>query len=190
MEALMEVLLLHDGELADIAALLRELGIGFEEGRAIHSLEGMPGLVIGTPQRLLRWSCDGDPRSVARMAFCDGGGRTLDRKLEAEGIDFILRRPIHPTALRLLLLHLVYRGPERRRLRRVSAAVPVKFRTGLWPRSGLLLEFSVGGCQLLTDAALPEKQSIRLTLPATLGLGRKLAIKGRVVRSIVAPSGA
>lgn len=189
METLMEVLLLHDGELSDIAALLDDLGVSWVEGRSAHTIAGTPGLVIGTPQHLLRWESDGDVRSVSRMAFCDGGGRTLDRKLEAEGIDFILRRPIHPTALRLLILHLIYRGPERRRLRRVSAAVPVKYRTGLWPRSGLLLEFSVGGCQLLTDDRLPADKAIRMTLPSDLGLGRKLAIKGRVVRSELAPDG-
>lgn len=187
METLTEVLLLHEGELSDVAALLDELGATWAQGRAAWCIEGSPGLVLGTPQHLLRWR--GDASAATRVAVCAGGGRTLDRKLEAEGVDFIVRRPIHPAALRLLLLHLVYRGPERRRLRRVSAAVPIRFRTGLWPRTGLLLEFSVGGCQLLTDSELPAGQAIRLSLPSDLGLGRKLKIRGRVRRSQPAPAG-
>ncbi len=186
--ALTEVVLLHEGELSDVAGLLDELGASWVEGRAAQLITGTPGVVIGTPQHLLRWHGDND--GVARVAVCDGGGRTLAKKLELEGIDFIVRRPIHPAALRLLILHLIYRGPERRRLRRVSAGLPVKYRMGLWPRPGLLLEFSVGGCQMLCDSELPAGQNLRMTLPAELGLGRKLKIQGRVVRSKPAEEGA
>lgn len=192
METLMEVLLLHEGELTDVGGLLGELGVSWVEGRSAQSHAGSPGLVIGTPASLLRW--DNDGHGAARIAVCDGGGRTVERKLAADGVDFILRRPVHPAALRLLIHHLIYRGPERRRLRRVSAAHPVKFRTGSFPgrlfsRKGLLLEFSVGGCQLLTQSALKDGQALQVDLPAELGLGRKLKVNGRVVRMLPAPAG-
>jgi hypothetical protein len=189
MQAPIEVLLLHDGQLADVTALLTELEIEWVEGRSASVVSGTPPLVIGTPQHLLRLA-DVDPGGSARIALCDGGSRGLDRKLEARGIDFVLRRPVHPTALRLLILHMIYRGPERRRLRRVNAGVPVRFRCGWWPRRGLLLEFSVGGCSLLSDEALPAGKRIRVAFPAEIGLGRKLVVKGRVVRTKAAPAGA
>jgi len=189
MQAPPDVLLLHDGELSDVASLLGELEVEWVEARAGRRVEGDAPLVIGTPARLLRFAAPDDPDAIARIAICDGGGKTLDRKLEAHGIDFVLRRPVHPAALRLLVLHMIYRGPERRRLRRVNATVPVRYRAGWRSHRALLLEFSVAGCSLLVDHALPARQRIKVILPAELGLGRKLAPKGRVVRSAPAPSG-
>jgi hypothetical protein len=189
MQAPIEVLLLHEGELSDVAGLLGELEVEWAEGRAGSTGAAQAPLVIGTPIQLLRFRVKGDPRAVARIALCDGGSKTLDRRLEAQGVDFVLRRPVHPSALRLLVLHMIYRGPERRRLRRVNATIPVRCRVGWWPSQGLLLEFSVGGCSLLTDRALPAGQKIKVFLPAELGLGRKLGIKGHVVRSDPAASG-
>jgi hypothetical protein len=84
---------------------------------------------------------------------------------------------------------MIYRGPERRRLRRVNAALSTRYRAGWWPRSGLLLEFSVGGCSLLVDREVATGRAIRVTLPAEIGLGRKLSIKGQVMRSEPAPDG-
>jgi len=166
-----------------VASLLGELEVEWVEARAGRRVEGDAPLVIGTPARLLRFAAPDDPDAIARIAICDGGGKTLDRKLEAHGIDFVLRRPVHPVALRLLVLHMIYRGPERRRLRRVNATVPVRYRVGWRTHRALLLEFSVGGCSLLVDHALPAGRRVKVTLPAELGLGRKLAPKGHVVRS-------
>jgi len=189
MHAPVEVLLLHDGELSDVVALLDELDLQWAEVRSGGSPPGVVPLVIGTPVLLLRLERAGALGEAACIAICEGGGRMLDRKLEAHGVDFALRRPVHPAALRLLILHLVYRGPERRRLRRVNATLPVRYRAGWRPCRGLLLEFSVGGCRLLTDRDLPAGHRIKVMLPAELGLGRKLALKGRVVRCDPALSG-
>ena len=189
MHAPADVLLLHDGELSDVAALLDDLDVAWVEARSDDSPAEAAPLVIGTPAALLRWERAGALGEAARIAICDGGGRMMDRELEAHGVDFALRRPVHPSALRLLILHLVYRGPERRRLRRVNATLPVRYRAGWRPGRGLLLEFSVGGCRLLTDRDLPAGQRIKVVLPVELGLGRKLALKGRVVRCDRALSG-
>jgi len=187
MEAPLEVLLLHAGELSDVAAVLAELDVEWREARAGRSLAGTAPLVIGTPAELLRFEAPGD--AVARIAICDGGGKAIEGKLEAEGVDFVLRRPVHPVALRLLVLHMIYRGPERRRLRRVNTSVPVRYRAGWRKRTALLLEFSVGGCRLLVGRALPDGKRLKLFLPADLGLGRKLKLPARVVRSEPAASG-
>ena len=184
-----EVLLLHEGELADVAALLEELEVDFAQGRAAQMVEGAPALVIGTPTHLLRFRPTGAAHAAVRIAVCQGGGRTLDRKLEDDGVDFVLRRPVHPAAMRLLILHMIYRGPERRRLRRVNAALTVRYRVGWRARRGLLLEFSVGGCSLLVGRAISTGRRVTVTLPAEVGLGRKLVVKGRARRSEPAPDG-
>jgi len=185
MTAAPEVRLLHDGELADVAGLLDRIGVEWAEGAPAAAAP----LVIGTPLALLRDE-SAAPESQARIALCDGASRTLEHKLESDGVDLVLRRPVHPAALRLLVLHLIYRGPERRRLRRVGAAIPVRYRLG-WRRGrALLLEFSVAGCSLLLDRAPSAGQRIHLVLPAELGLGRTLRLKGRVARTEPAPAGA
>jgi hypothetical protein len=189
MDASTEVLLLHEGELADVAALLDELEVEWAQGRAAQAVAGAPALVIGTPNHLLRFRPSGQAHAAARIAVCEGASRTLESRLEGDGVDFILRRPVHPAALRLLVLHMIYRGPERRRLRRVNAALRTRYRAGWRPRSGLLLEFSVGGCSLLVDREVATGRGIRVTLPAEIGLGRKLSIKGQVMRSEPAPDG-
>ncbi|MBW2316552.1 MAG: PilZ domain-containing protein [Deltaproteobacteria bacterium] len=191
MNAPVEVLLLHDGELSDVAALLGEFEVEWLEVLARGSQPAAAPLLIGTPARLLRFELPGGPDSVARIAICDGAGagKTLRRKLEAHGVDFVLRRPVHPAALRLLVLHMIYRGPERRRLRRVNATIPVRYRVGWKARQALLLEFSVGGCSLLMDRVLTGGKRIKVFLPEELGLGRKLGLKGHVVRSEAAASG-
>jgi len=189
METSTEVLLLHEGELADVAALLGELEVEWAQGRAAQAVAGAPALVIGTPTHLLRFRPSGPGHAAARIAVCEGASRTLESRLEDDGVDFILRRPVHPAALRLLILHMIYRGPERRRLRRVNAALRIRYRTGWRRRTGLLLEFSVGGCGVLVDREIATGRSIRVTLPAEVGLGRTLVIKGQVMRSEPAPDG-
>jgi len=181
MEPAPVVVLLHEGELDDAATILDALDVEVHE----NAEPGMPGaapdLVVGTPVWLLAWQVRGDVPPV-RIAVCEGGSRTLDHRLQAAGVDYVLRRPVHPAALRLLLLHALYRGPERRQLRRAEAGVPVRVATGWRRRRALLLEFSTGGCRVLVPGALAEGDRIKVTLPEALGLGRTLGVTGRVLR--------
>lgn len=188
MQASTRVLLLHDDQLADVAAMLSELDVAWGDGRSSQGVSERTDLVIGTPQHLLKWKAPGDPRAVARIALCDGGSRSMEKRLQAEGIDFVLRRPVHPTALRLLVQHMIYRGPERRRLRRVEAILPVRFRAGWRSYDAVLLEFSVGGCSLLTGHPPATDRRIKVFMAEELGLGGS-GLDARVVRCSEAPEG-
>ena len=75
METPKEVLLLHEGELADIGGLLDDLDVPWAEARSDKPAATLPALVIGTPLQLLRHGCA--RTDAARIAVCDGGGRTL-----------------------------------------------------------------------------------------------------------------
>ena len=57
--------------------------------------------------------------------WCDS--KTLRRRLRDAGTDLIVRRPVHPAALRLLILHSLYRGPEKRRTNRVSVGATIQY---------------------------------------------------------------
>ena len=126
-------LLVHDGELADVRALLTSLKLPCTERRAglpPSDLERTGGLVVTTPQRasLLRFAGRERPTCIV---VCDRDSRTLRNSLRRAGIALMVRRPVHPAALRALVLHALYRGPERRR------NVPASF-SGVWPTSHTL----------------------------------------------------
>lgn len=179
------VLLLHDGELAEVRGLLDALELDRTErlgGAARGDLRGAWHLVIGTPQRLLEFE-EGLPWGQAlRVAVLDADARTLRAALRRADIEYVVRRPFHPEALRLLLLHLLYHGPERRRQRRVGIGATIHFRAGWRRRSGVLIDLSLTGCRLLTDEAIPPGRQLSLQLPPEIAGGRSLRLLGTVVR--------
>lgn len=188
-----QALIVHDGELEDVAALLDELGAPWRElrgdGEAPEAAAGCP-LVLATPRRMLEWlSAPGEqagPRPVA-IAVLQSDSRSLRAKLRRADVHYLVRRPVHPAALRLLLLHALYRGPERRRAERMSVGVPVRYRAGFWRRRAILSDLSMRGCGLLLRERLETAGPLRVYLPPALGAGRTLALRGRVVRSAPAP---
>ncbi|HVN37183.1 MAG TPA: PilZ domain-containing protein [Myxococcota bacterium] len=177
------VLLLHDGELADVRALLVALALPFAErrnGLAGSDLEQRWGLVLVTPRRLALLRFGG--RAPACIAICDRDSRTLRQALRRAGIGLMVRRPFHPAALRALVLHALYRGPERRRDERRAIGAPVTFRRGLRRHHAILADLSEGGCCLLAEHPVAEGRRITLHLPAELCGGSGFGVRARVVR--------
>jgi hypothetical protein len=178
-------LLFHDGELADLHAMLEELGTPF--AARLGELEAGDheapwDLIIGTPQRLLGLPFQALGASQQRIAICDQDSRTLRNSLRRAGIDLMIRRPVHPAALRALLVHALYRGPEKRRLPRASIGAPVRYRAGWRQHPAILADLSLGGCRLLSQQAVERGKTITLLLPADLTRGRGVALKARVLR--------
>jgi hypothetical protein len=126
-------LLIHDGELEDVRNLLEELGVSFvERDGAPTSEDGRTSwdLVIATPKRMLDFEVPESVPSPIRIAVLPDGARTLRNMLQRETVEFVVRRPVHPAALRLLILHALYRGPEKREVARVTIGAPIRFRIG------------------------------------------------------------
>lgn len=179
------ILVAHDGELDDVCRVLEQIGGRFLERRgrpSRHACEGEWGVVIATPQALLAHPF-GRESAPLRIAIVEQSSRTGLSMLRRAGVDRIVRRPVHPAALRGLLLHTVYCGPEKRRRQRVTVGAPVRFRAGLLPHGAILSELSIRGCRLLTRHAVKRDRSIVVTLPARLTGDRAVAIRGRVVRT-------
>ncbi len=177
-------LLVHDGELADVRALLASLKLPCTErrsGLASGDLDQAWGLVVTTPQRapLLRFAGRQRPPCIA---ICDRDSRTLRNALRRAGIALMVRRPVHPAALRALVLHALYRGPERRRNARVPIGAPVSFRRFLRRRPAVLADLSLGGCRLLTDHPIEAGRGFALLLPPEVAAGRSLGLRARVLR--------
>jgi len=177
-------LLVHDGELADVRALLAELGLPFAERRgalAQSDLEQRWGLAIATPRRIALLKFPGP--SPACIAICDRDSRTLRTSLRRSGIELMVRRPVHRAALRGLILHALYRGPERRRDARVAIGAPVGVRRGLRRHRAILADLSLGGCRLLSERAVREGRHIALLVPSELSGGSAFGVRARVLRA-------
>jgi len=184
------VLLIDDGELDDVAALLVELGPtavrtlpeDLVPGRGV--LDGSLRLVIATGRRALGLpelpGAPTDPEPI-RVAVVGASSRTLRGALQRVGFHYLVHRPVHPDALRLLLSRLLYRGPEKRRAERVAVGAPISFRAGLRRRSGTLVELSATGWRLLASVTPARGAQITVSFPDPDG-GRTIAVRGCVLR--------
>jgi len=183
------VVLVDDGELDDVRDLLGELGVEFAHlrgGAVPKRIEAPRDLFLTTMRRasLARpWphSADGLLRPV-RIAIVDEDSPTARSALRKLGFAYLVRRPVHPVALRLLLLRALYQGDERRGDARVPVGVDVTLRTGLRRRDALLADLSRGGCRLVTDRALPAGAKITLHLPRELLGESDLSLAGQILR--------
>ena len=117
-----------------------------------------------------------------RVVVVDQDSPSLREQLRKTGFDYLVRRPVHPEALRLLLLHCVYTGEERRGQPRVPVGFEISFRSWIRRRRALLTDLSVGGCRLLTPRSLARGKSIKLTLPEELGATAPVTLRGRIAR--------
>jgi hypothetical protein len=183
------VLLLHEaGELDDVATLLRTLGIAFEQRTGPEAAALLPrDLLIATARQALGLPrLPSGPRGTAapaRLAVVEADAPGLRESLGEAGFELLLRRPVHPTALRLLLLRLLYRGPERRSRLRVAVGTAVRFRRALLWRKAILAELSSSGCRLLTARGVRTGARLLLELRGPVSPDSPLRVSGRVVRS-------
>jgi hypothetical protein len=154
-----KVLLLHDSELHEARDLLNDLGVSFVE--RIGCPTGVDkkadwDVVIASEKRV-RWF---DPKKSSlktlRIAIIDNDSRTLRSLLRCLGVNFVVARPVHASALRLLVLHALYRGSERRKQTRVSVGAPIQIRAGLRKRDALLADLSLQGAQLICRSPIKE----------------------------------
>jgi prepilin-type N-terminal cleavage/methylation domain-containing protein len=175
------------GELAEFADILADLGVPVEiQNGPLPSLDQVararlvivsgPRLAEGKAPALRRW-----PRTIAVV---DDNSRTLSAHLTRLGVSVIVRRPIHSRALRLLILHNLYCGPERRGKKRVMIGQPIRAGVGIFKQDATLLELSRTGARI--EVASPPKvgASIQFVLGKELTNGKPLKIQAKVVRSI------
>jgi len=185
----MAVLLLDDGELDDVQEMLERIKAPFGRVRGGAIVPNTPpptSLLISTPRRIdmvrETRANEVEGEGPVRIVVVDGDSTTLRAKLREIGFDYLVRRPVHAEALRLLLLHCLYTGEERRREPRVPMGSAVSFRTGLLPRRAILVDLSSGGCRLHSSYRIEADKSVRIQIPKAAGTTETLTLGGRVVR--------
>lgn len=186
------VLIVDDGELDDVREILADLGAEFAllRGGAIpDEIEPPSRLFVATPRRAMLargWKKRKDGTAPLQVGIVAEDSNTLRSMLRRLGFQLLIRRPVNPYALRLLLLHSLYSGEERRTDTRVPIGAPVAYRSGLRRRSGTIAELSRRGGRLLTDAPLAEGTRITLQLVVP-GSERSLALPARCLRASEEP---
>ncbi len=182
--------MLHDGELEDVRLLAIGAGadcVELRTGSAGPEPSARFRIVIGSGQRLAACSLPALCSSEARIAILEKDSKTLRSMLKRASVDYLVFRPVHPTALRLLVTRLLYQGPERRRGQRFPVGAPVSFRTGLWRRQALLAELSLQGCSLISAYSAKFGAKVTLWLASEITGDKPLCLSGRIVR--IGPAG-
>jgi hypothetical protein len=188
-----EVLLIEGGELDDVYEALVALGVEPMRSRAVDakgfsSWEKPPRLVVVSARAATRLNVDATKApGVIRIAVADGDSHTLDAILRRQGFDYVVRRPVHPDALRLLLMRVLYCGTERRSEPRVPVGCAVTTRWKVRWRPATLLEISIGGCRFLGQKRLEKGTMVWIRIPGSVAGGRTLKLRGSVQRSETAP---
>ena len=184
------ILLIDDGELQLVRELLDGLGVEYAEESAAKC-DGPPprpsSLLVTTSRTALsrglaRGPGRGPPRPVW-IAFLAGNTKTQRSPLERAGFDFLVREPVHPAALSLLLLHALFQGEDKRSAPRLAFGYGVRIGGRLLKRQATLTDLSPRGCRLLTRHPLAVNARVRLVIPSEAAGGKSLRLCGEVVRS-------
>lgn len=164
------------GELDDVRALLTELGVAWCGPEADGASD--TDLWVTTPRHAVARS--GSAGCGVHIVLAAPLSRSMRAQLQRSPCDFIIERPAHPAAIRLLMVHSLYRGPERRQRPRVPIREEVRIKSGLRSRPALLLQLSARGCGLLLSDGF-DGSTLRVCLPSRWSGEGDAWISGRVL---------
>ncbi|MDH3213225.1 MAG: PilZ domain-containing protein [Myxococcales bacterium] len=186
-------LLLDDGELDDVDVLLREL----DTDRMRLSGDDRPdpwpwpaSVLVTTPQRALSLEIPAlGERDYVTIVVTEDDSSPLHTPQSPIDFDYLVRRPVHPEALRLLLLRALYDGNDQRAEPRLPVGTRVTWISGLRPGRATLLEISQRGCRMLAARPVARGSRVAVHLPRELAGGVGVVLRGRVVRARGLPAG-
>jgi hypothetical protein len=189
-DSIPKVLLLDDGDLARIRRMLTDFEVELEHlrGEVIREdLEEPRDVVIATVKRILALEGSVDlselPGKPVWIAVHSQDFLPLRVRLRKLGVHFLVQTSVGSEALRLLLMHSVYRGPEKREEPRLPVGSPVECRdAGNSPFDAELLDLACDGCRLLAKHPLQPETALSVGLPSKLAGGKELTLPGRIMR--------
>lgn len=165
-------------------------------GADVHQRQGPLSGDLAEPRQLLitSWAraqdlgerCLGSDRSTWVCVHSEDVAPLRDRMREL-GVQYLVHRRLEGEALRLLLLQLLYQGPERRAEPRAPVGCDLIWSVACERRRGVLAELSVEGARMLSDRPVLPETGVILFLPAELGLGGGCELQGRSIRCSPCP---
>ncbi|MEN8181293.1 MAG: PilZ domain-containing protein [Myxococcota bacterium] len=185
-----DALVIDAGELDDVYELLVELGANpvLERERESALFRGWtepPRLLVASARRALqlRVPSQAAAEGVVTVAVAEADSHTLCSMLRRQGFHYVVRRPVHPEALRLVLMRSLHREGERRAASRMPFGSESSWRSRWGRHSGLLIDLSSEGCRVLAREGAEPGSRVRIRIPREVADGRSLTLAGRVVRS-------
>jgi hypothetical protein len=187
------VLLLDDGELEDLARVLREADVPFARLRGESvGIEMAPprDLLVCTPRRAsaVRRPAAGErgARPIRVISVVEDS-RAMRLMLREMGFQLLVRRPTHAEVWRLLVRRALFGGEERRAQDRVPVGVEVQLRVGGRRRTAVLLDLSENGCRVACSEALRDGEEVVVEIPEPGERAAPLRLEGRSVRAAAQP---
>jgi hypothetical protein len=184
------VLLLDDGELDHIHRMLKQLGADYVrlQNRQIRGVIEKPlDLLISSCERTLEMpeleSSEDSPLDPTWVCVHGQDFLPLRQRLRELGVHYLVHAALDQESLRLFLLQLLYRGPNRRKELRLPLGDRVHCgAVGAELEPGKLVDLSSSMCRIFSPSAVPPDTSIRIVLPEALGGKEKLELLGPVIR--------
>jgi hypothetical protein len=180
--------MIDDGELGRVRHVLHEFGVQVDhlsgEWIADH-VEGPYELLVTSVKRATALAESVDPSALGKpvwVVFHSQDFLPLRERMRRLGVHFLIHSSVDDDALRLLLLHALYQGPEKRDAPRLPVGSHVLYRDGTNTGAVELLDLTAEGCRLLAPHDAEPGREITITLPPVLARGRAFALPGRVVR--------
>jgi hypothetical protein len=171
-----QVLLIDDGELGQVRALLEDLATGYSHLRGCEAKPPVPSveklfvttgqLAVGLPCRRMRRT---DGLDAIWMAVVRGDAKGPEKVLRRNGFDLLIPEPVHPAALRLLLMRAVFDGANTQGVDRVAFGDEIRVGTALRNHPAVMVDVSPRGCKFLTEKAPKLGASIGLQIPCDDG---------------------
>ncbi|MCZ6464926.1 MAG: PilZ domain-containing protein [Proteobacteria bacterium] len=182
-------MMVDEGELQDVYQVLEELGArpvrarlagptrfdGWESAPRVFIAAARCALSIRIPELAPN-------EGVVTIAVADTESQTLCALMRRLGYQYVVRRPVHPEALRLLLMRALYRESDQRSEPRFAFGHDVAWLAGWRARRGAIVEISPGGCRLFSPVAEAPGQEITLRIPRSATGASALWIRARVLR--------
>ena len=193
------ILLIDDGELEPVAAMLDRLGVDHVRLRGgLVEVELAPpsDLLIATPRRAGAVR-RGSPAGAAagrplRIIAVDEDSTAMRRMLRRMGFHLLVRRGAHPDVWRLLVERALFEGDERRVDVRVPVGAAVSFTSDgenaeaaneHGADRAVLIDISNRGCRIRTTGPLRRLAQLSLEIPLQEPGAEVLRLSGQVVRT-------
>lgn len=183
------VLLLGNGALSGIRRVLAGLGLTVREVPDCSDTGGLQWpaeLLVTTAEAAVALPRPPElPRVPFRPAWIAVGDdfQRLRPRLRRLGVDYLIHPRLDRDVCRLLCLHVLYRGPDRRDAARVPVGCEISSEIdGRWMRA-TLAELGRNGCRLLSSDPVEVGARALIELPPALCGGSFVVVPGSVVRT-------
>lgn len=195
------ILIVDDGELSEVAAMLERLHIDHTRlrgGQVEDDLDPPSHLLIATPRRALAVKQSSPPDAPEgkplRIISVDEDSNAMREMLRRMGFHLLVRRGAHMEVWRLLVERALFQGDERREDPRLPVGAAISFtafresRDGLDQEAALLVDISNRGCRLSTHEMLTPGSHLGIAMRLDDQGGDTMQLRGRIVRCGTDPS--